>query len=107
MNCVIINWRDNMKTLNTYTKTTTQENEKNKPIEKFSAGAIQASIWKNDSVINGKTVAFYTITLERSYKDKSDQWKKSTSLRTQDLPKANLVLVKAYEYLTLKTEQED
>ena len=96
-----------MKTLNTYQQNTKTEEAKNKPVETFIAGAIQAAIWKNDSIINGKTVSFYTITLERSYKDKSDQWKKTTSLRTQDLPKANLVLVKAYEYLTLKSEKED
>ena len=35
-------------------------------------------------------------------KDKNDEWQHTNSLRVNDLPKAALVLNKAYEYLVLR-----
>ena len=46
---------------------------------------------------------FKTISLQRRYKDKNDEWQSTTSLRVNDLPKATLVLQKAYEYIVLKS----
>ena len=76
----------------------------NMPEKKFSTGAISATIWKNQGVskINNEPVEFRTIALQRSYKDKEGAWKSTSSLRINDLPKASLVLDKAYEYLVLK-----
>lgn len=73
----------------------------NKPEKKFRAGAISATIWKNAGEKNGSEYAFNTITLSRSYKDKAGQWKTSGSLRLTDLPRAALVLNKAYEHLVI------
>ncbi len=73
----------------------------NRPEKKFKAGAVSATIWKNEGQSNGKTFAFHTISLTRGYKDKSGEWKNSSSLRPGDLPKAALVLGKAYEHLIL------
>ncbi|MEM4263915.1 MAG: hypothetical protein QW666_03420 [Candidatus Woesearchaeota archaeon] len=78
----------------------------NKPEKKFRAGAVSATIWKNERQDNGKTFAFHTISLERGYKDKAGEWKTTSSLRTADLPKASLVLGKAYEYLILTAPEE-
>jgi len=76
---------------------------KNQPEKKFSTGAINATIWKNAGKSkSGEDVEFRTITLQRAYKDKSDQWQHTNSMRVNDLPKAALVLNKAYEYLVLK-----
>ncbi|MBD3361319.1 hypothetical protein GF358_00850 [Candidatus Woesearchaeota archaeon] len=71
----------------------------NKPEKKFRAGAISATIWKNNGERNGQSVEFNTISLTRAYKDKGGNWKNSSSLRISDLPKAALVLNKAYEHL--------
>jgi len=78
--------------------------EGNMPEKKFSTGAISATIWKNQGVskINNEPVEFRTIALQRSYKDKEGAWKSTSSLRINDLPKASLVLDKAYEYIVLK-----
>ncbi len=78
----------------------------NKPEKKFRAGAVSATIWKNERQDNGKAFAFHTISLERGYKDKAGEWKTTSSLRTADLPKASLVLGKAYEYLILNAPEE-
>jgi len=76
----------------------------NTPEKKFSAGAVSAAIWKNNgsSRKTGEAVEFRTITLQRSYKDKAGAWQTSNSLRISDLPKAKLVLDKAYEHLVLR-----
>lgn len=79
----------------------------NKPERKFRAGAVSATIWKNEMQNSEKKFAFHTISLERGYKDKAGEWKSTSSLRTTDLPKAALVLGKAYEYLILNAPEED
>jgi hypothetical protein len=76
----------------------------NQPEKKFSTGAISATIWKNqaNSKKTGEPVEFKTVTLQRRYTDKEGKWQTSNSMRATDLPKATLVLQKAYEYLVLK-----
>jgi len=78
--------------------------QSNGPEKKFSTGAIQAAVWKNDgkSFKTGEPVEFNTVSLQRSYKDKQGNWKSTSSMRLNDLPRAALVLQKAYEYLVLK-----
>ncbi len=79
------------------------ENKGNVPEKRFSTGAIRATIWKNSGVSKkGDSVEFNTITLQRSYKDKEGNWQSTANLRINDLPKASLVLQKAYEYLILR-----
>ncbi len=77
------------------------------PETKYRSGAITATIWSNEVVRDGKKVEYKSITFERSYKDKNDEWQSTNSLRTADIPKAILVLTKAYEHLALNAEEED
>ena len=77
------------------------------PETKFRSGAICATVWANETIRDGKRVEYRTVSFERSYKDKDDTWKTTNSLRTTDLPKAILVLSKAYEHLALNAEEED
>lgn len=72
-----------------------------KPVKKFSAGGVQVAVWENEGK-NGKQ--FYSVSIDRRYKDSNDQWKSTNSLKAADLPKAILALNKAYEYLTLKDD---
>ena len=80
---------------------------KNLPEKKFRAGAIAATVWANETVRDGKKISYKTISFERSYKDKDDTWKQTNSLRITDIPKAVLVLSKAYEYLALNNDEEE
>ncbi len=75
----------------------------NTPVKKFRAGAVSATIWTNTSKEGG---TYHTVSFERGYKDKDGAWKTTSSLRLNDLPKAALVLSKAYEYLSLGDEAE-
>jgi hypothetical protein len=79
--------------------------ERNQPEKKFVAGSISATIWKNASEKDGKEFSFESITLSRNFKDHSGNWKSTSSMRLNDLPKAEIVLKKAYEYLTFREAQ--
>jgi len=76
----------------------------NMPEKKFRAGAISATVWLNKGQRNGEETSFRTIAIERGYKDKEDNWKSTNSLRINDLPRARVVLQKAYEYLVLNEQ---
>lgn len=72
----------------------------NKPEMKFKAGAVSATIWQNSGERKtGEQTHFRTVSLSRNYKDKSGAWKSTGTFRIHDLPRAALVLNKAYEYL--------
>ncbi|RME78356.1 hypothetical protein D6774_01450 [Candidatus Woesearchaeota archaeon] len=78
------------------------------PEKKFRAGALSATIWNNKTQRDGKEETYRTVSFERNYKDKDGTWKTTNSLRVNDLPKAVLILNKAYEYLVLtELENED
>lgn len=78
------------------------ESGKNMPEKKFRAGPITATVWKNQvQTADGEEREFRTVSFDRSYKDKTGNWKNTNSLRVNDLPKAQMVLGKAYEYLAL------
>ena len=74
----------------------------NTPQKKFRAGAISATVWKNHAIKEGKEVEYLTISLDRNYQDKNGEWNSTNSLRINDLPRASLVLQKAYEYVALR-----
>ncbi len=79
----------------------------NVPEKRFRAGSVSATIWKNTLEKDGRTFEIRSIQFERSYKDKdSDKWKSTSSLRAMDIPKAVVVLNKAYEYLVLNNQVE-
>ncbi len=85
---------------------------KNLPEKKFKAGAVEATIWANEFEKDGKKGIYKSISLSRNYKDRrTGDWKQTNSFRTNDLPKALLVLQKAYEHLSLNDtesiEEED
>ncbi len=69
-----------------------------KPEKTIKAGSLVLTIWNN----NTEKGSFKTITIQRNYKDSKGEWKHTNNLRTNDLPKATLLLNKAYEYISLQ-----
>ena len=63
----------------------------------IKVGGVVATIWRNEN--DGKVSL--SVTLERTYKDRNGEWKKSRSFRQNDLPKALLALQQAFEHLAL------
>ncbi|MFT4261699.1 MAG: hypothetical protein ACMXX9_04680 [Candidatus Woesearchaeota archaeon] len=76
------------------------------PEKKFRAGSVSATIWLNEREEDGKKTGFKTVNIERSYTDKDGKWHNTNILRVSDIPKAVMVLNKAYEYLALNEEEE-
>ena len=90
--------------MNTSIKTETVSG--NMPEKRFSTGALVATVWENQGKSKeGEDVAYKTVSLQRRYKDPNGEWQSATSFRINDLPKASLVLQKAYEYLVFKEPQ--
>lgn len=60
------------------------DNEKtNRPVERLRIGRLSASIWDNQSANDdGK---FYTVTIERRYRDGEGTWKTGRSFGRDDL----------------------
>lgn len=81
--------------------------EKNQPKNKYRAGSITATLWENKKTIDNKELTFQTVNIDRNYKDKEDKWQTTNTLRTNDIPKAILVLQKAYEELALKENDNE
>lgn len=77
-----------------------------KPEAKFRAGTVSATVWANQTVKDGQPRTFSSVSFEKSYKDKDGTWKSTKSLNVTDLPKAVMVLTKAYEHCALR-DQED
>ena len=78
----------------------------NMPEKKFSTGGLTATVWENQGKNKeGLDVSYRTVSFQRRYMDKNGDWQSTTSLRVNDLPKASLVLQKAFEYLVMKEMQ--
>jgi len=83
-----------------------QEVSGNMPEKKFSTGSLVATVWENQAKSKeGDNVSFRTVSFQRRYKDKDGEWQSTNTLRINDLPKASLILGKAYEYIVMKDMQ--
>ncbi len=92
--------------MNTNIKTETVTG--NMPEKKFSTGGLTATVWENQGKSKtGEEVSFKTVSFQRRYMDKDGEWQSTSTLRLNDLPKASLVLQKAYEYLVMKDMQNN
>jgi len=78
----------------------------NKPEKRFHCGFISASIWAKSKSVEGEMVKFYSINIDKAYKD-GDDWKHTTSFAAEDLPKVVLVANEAYRYLRLRSPDEE
>ena len=67
----------------------------------FRHGSCSASVFATEHERpNGEKYTVRTVSFQRRYMDKDGCWQTTQHLRVNDLPKATLVLQKAYEYLT-------
>lgn len=104
------NYEFGQKPLNQQQKapTTAPNAQGSRPVKSFKSGALQVAIWENENLgPDGQPQLFRTVSFDRRYKDKSGEWKSSNNLRVNDLPKAALMLQKAYEYLILTGEDNE
>ena len=69
----------------------------NQPIWKFSAGQVEAAVWRNSISVNGQEKTILKASISRRYKDSAGQWKTSTSFSRNEIPLATYCLQKAFE----------
>ena len=67
------------------------------PVRKFKHGRVTAAIWQKEQ--DGET--FYDVQLNRSYKDKHDEWQTTDNFSLFDVFAAIRALCDAAAYLTI------
>lgn len=77
-----------------------------KPVKRFRCGPIAASIWQDSRVHNSQVVTFYSISIDKAYKD-GEEWKYTNSFSAEDLPKIALVANEAYKHIRLTSAETD
>ena len=78
-----------------------------KPEERFKCGACEAAIFQNEIDRAGKTVKLKKVSFQKRYRNSDGDWKSTHSLDINEIPKAILVLSKAYEYLVFGGASEE
>ncbi len=70
-----------------------------KPETKFKAGGCSASVFVNQFETPTGLKTARNVVLERTYKDRDGNFQTSKSLSMNDIPRAILVLQKAYDHI--------
>ena len=88
----------------TNNRPTTQQEPKavrNQPVHRIRASRIEAAIWQNQ----GDTGTWYNVTLSRSYKDASDEWKSADLFSADDLLLVAKVADQAHSWIIQKQQE--
>ena len=79
------------------------EPNQQQPDMEFRAGTIVAAVWTRTTTHDGRSVPQHSIRIQKRYRDdRSGQWKTTTYVRPDELPKLALAVSKAYEHLMLR-----
>ena len=70
----------------------------NKPVKVFKAKGIKVSVFANQVESDGKPNTFYKTATQKFYRD-GEEWKTTQSLGRDDLPVAQLLLGRAWEWI--------
>jgi len=79
----------------------------NQPTARFKHGSITVSIFENEVKKNGNTFTVSKVVLQKSFLDKNQHWQTTSSLDTNDVPKAIMALTKAYDFVTRSEAKGD
>jgi hypothetical protein len=77
-----------------------------KPIKDFHAGNIQASIWKQDIVKDGRTRIRHLVRFQKHFRKDDNHYKKTSYYFRDDLPRLILVVQKAFEFIALSKSKD-
>lgn len=73
-----------------------------RPEKRFRCGGCDAAVFENEISRGGKTLKVKKVSFQKRYKNSEGEWKTTYSLDVNEIPKAILVLSKAYEYLVIR-----
>ncbi|MEZ6101651.1 MAG: hypothetical protein R3E01_22175 [Pirellulaceae bacterium] len=78
-------------------ETQTSEQASGRPVAKFSgSGGLNVAVWKNKSELGND---YYSVKLERNYKDANGDYQSTSYLRDSDLLRAGKLLAGADEWI--------
>jgi hypothetical protein len=81
------------------------QDAKRKPVAVIRVDDCSASIWAREVMVQGQPKTFYSVTLERSYKDRDGAWKYTRSFDQDSLGKIVSLCQQAEEKIRGLTEQ--
>jgi hypothetical protein len=79
---------------------------KRKPAAVIRVDDCSASIWAREVMVQGQPKTFYSVTLERSYKDRDGAWKYTKSFDQDSLGKIVSLAQQAEQTIRGLTEKE-
>ncbi len=80
--------------------------DNSKPIKSFSAGSIQASIWRKETQQDGQTVVRYSVRIQKQYKNDKGEWLNSDYYFPEELAKLESVVRKAFDFISVKESKD-
>ncbi|OGG46353.1 MAG: hypothetical protein A3F84_13505 [Candidatus Handelsmanbacteria bacterium RIFCSPLOWO2_12_FULL_64_10] len=73
----------------------------------FKHGRCSAAVFSKEITRGEKTFQAKSVSFQKRYLDKNGEWQTSSYLDVNDIPKAVLVLNKAYDYMTSSNGHRD
>ncbi len=74
-----------------------------KPEKVFRCGGCEAAVFENQVVRqDGRRITMKRVSFQKRYIGADGEWRSTSSLDANDIPKAILALSKTYEYLVLR-----
>jgi len=84
----------------------TSQDAKKKPVATIRVDDCSASVWAREFVVQGQPKKFYSVTLERSYKDRDGAWKYTKSFDSDSLGKIVSLCQQASETINGLTQKK-
>ena len=77
----------------------------------FKQGACCAAVFSKEVTKGDKTTTTRSVSFQKRFRDQQGEWQSTSYLGVNDIPKAMLVLNKAFDYCTAgcfgKTDEDD
>ena len=86
------------------TAATAPQEEKRRPVQTFRVDDVSASIWVREHQVRGQMTKFWSVTMERSYKDAAGQWRYTKTFDSDSLGKVVSLCQQASEFISRQQE---
>ncbi len=83
----------------------TQQNTA-KPVRTIRCGNIAASVWRNETKKDGRTVVRYSIRIHKRFRDQAGTYRNTPYYFVDDLPKLAALAEEVFRSITLKGGKE-
>jgi hypothetical protein len=77
---------------------------KRRPEHTIRLDDVSASIWVREHLVRGQATKFWSVTLERSYKDAAGQWRYTKTFDAESLGRIVTLCQQASEYIGRQQE---